>query len=383
MPFAFNSLEEIINPNDANKSVDYFCPSCGDLLILKKGDVRVPHFSHKATDVCTQETITHKIAKLLIQKIIRDWKRGLSSIPTIKRHCKICGDASMHTLSDNIEDAILERKLDNGFIVDVLLIERGTPNFGVEIQVTHAVDDNKHSKMNIPFVELNGFAIIENALNWEPIKDNLSPFTCEKCLNRFEKFKIKTNEISKKANLTLPNSYYRYSFCDCWNCREEILVFAWNKDGMHSNEEPKQKPIPRILQNRNSAMAGTSYWVNVCPYCNRIQGDFFLYMEPDGAFFGFCPTGESQKEFENDLMQLAYLAFRYEEEPTYFEGETIQHDHEDIEDEEIKEEEEVRYDPLNKKAPCQFCGIITDDWVYYDGAHKICTCRDCSRKGKV
>ncbi|HWA27552.1 MAG TPA: hypothetical protein VG734_17990 [Lacunisphaera sp.] len=38
-------------------------------------------------------------------------------------------------------------------------------------------------------------------------------------------------------------------------------------------------------QKRHSRMAGSDYFMNVCPSCQSHFGDFFLFSEPEGAFF--------------------------------------------------------------------------------------------------
>lgn len=38
-------------------------------------------------------------------------------------------------------------------------------------------------------------------------------------------------------------------------------------------------------EKRHSRMAGFDYYMNLCPHCNAHFGDFFLFSEPDGAFF--------------------------------------------------------------------------------------------------
>lgn len=39
-----------------------------------------------------------------------------------------------------------------------------------------------------------------------------------------------------------------------------------------------------------------------------IQGDFFLYSEPDGPFFGFRSGPDTPEAFQKDLAQLDHLA---------------------------------------------------------------------------
>jgi hypothetical protein len=35
-----------------------------------------------------------------------------------------------------------------------------------------------------------------------------------------------------------------------------------------------------------SKTVNARYWANTCEHCGALQGDFFLYNEPDGPFFG-------------------------------------------------------------------------------------------------
>lgn len=38
-------------------------------------------------------------------------------------------------------------------------------------------------------------------------------------------------------------------------------------------------------EKRRSRMADADYFMNICPYCKAHFGDFFLFSEPEGAFF--------------------------------------------------------------------------------------------------
>lgn len=40
-----------------------------------------------------------------------------------------------------------------------------------------------------------------------------------------------------------------------------------------------------FYEKRRSRMAGCEYFMNICCHCKAHFGDFFLYSEPDGAFF--------------------------------------------------------------------------------------------------
>ena len=44
---------------------------------------------------------------------------------------------------------------------------------------------------------------------------------------------------------------------------------------------------------------GETTWANGCVHCDALQGAFYLYMEPDGPFFG------GADEFEGELIELS------------------------------------------------------------------------------
>lgn len=312
VPFALDENNQLLNPANAEKGKIYFCPVCNEPVIYRHGEKekRVAHFAHKVSGSCNQETITHKTAKLLIQKAVDDWKSGKGETPIIERACQGCGKTMPQQLPEKVDKALLEYRLENGFIVDVALMVKDKPQAAIEIWVTHAVDRIKASNLSVPFIELDGYGVIENPMVWQPMVDNFKPLLCNECKSIYLKFQAKATQVAKACNLVLPNSYYRHGICKCWKCKREIIVFAWVKDVMHDNSAPKIQPPPRTVQYRFSKTVGDKYWVNSCPYCQSIQGDFFLYCEPDGAFFGVNCTEDSVTAFESDMFRIASHAKR-------------------------------------------------------------------------
>lgn len=280
VPFALNNKNELVSVQDALRNEGYFCPSCGDNVILKKGEIKVAHFCHKIGNICNQETIVHKTAKFLIQTTVLDWILNKKSSPIMKRKCVCCGLEREQLLPSFIDDVSLEYRLSDGFIVDVILMSEGNPKAAIEIKVTHAVDDVKANKISVPFIELDGNEIIKNPAVWSPLQDKFKPIACLKCKKAYSWFQRKIGYISKKTNVSLPTSYYRYAFQSCWKCNRDIIVFSWG------DSIPISKPMPKTIQLRYSRTAGHKYWANVCSYCGSLQGDFFLHSEPDSPFFG-------------------------------------------------------------------------------------------------
>ena len=168
------------------------------------------------------------------------------------------------------------------------------------------------NRISVPYIELEGNEVIANPKVWKPITDNFKPPTCDKCKSNYLRFQAKVKQIAEASKIELPIAYYRYGFCKCWKCKNDIIVFAWPKDGMHDDSAPKTKPIPQTVQYRFSKTVGQKYWVNTCPYCHSIQGDFFLYSEPDGLFFTVNIEDDSPKAFDEDMLKIAAYAVQIE-----------------------------------------------------------------------
>jgi hypothetical protein len=125
--------------------------------------------------------------------------------------------------------------------------------------------------------------------------------------------------LAQKLKIELPTSFYRYTAKQCWSCNQPMLVFAWpGQDNNHSTP-PKQEPRPPSIQYRYSKTAGGEYWANVCPHCNRIQGDFYLFSEPDGPFFGLRDLKDTPSAFLRDLQIIASRPWsqRHEDDISY------------------------------------------------------------------
>jgi uncharacterized CHY-type Zn-finger protein len=71
----------------------------------------------------------------------------------------------------------------------------------------------------------------------------------------------------------------------CWKCHRNITVYAWPPYGDVWKEEQPPNPIPKTIHYRKTFTTEQFYWINVCPHCDAVQGDWYLYCEPDGAFF--------------------------------------------------------------------------------------------------
>lgn len=315
IPLAHDETGSLVSVEHAISGGQYYCPSCGAGLILRRGTVKVAHFAHKPSDICNQETIIHKTAKLVVQQAVTDWKAGKRAAPVIQRACQVCHSLIAQPLPEKVETAQLEYRLSDGFIADVALLAGNTPVAAIEIFVTHAVDDTKATNISVPYIELDGYEVLASTTTWLPLNDNLEPVTCPECVKKgieqeqkFAKYLDKTAQIAEKTGIELPSDYYRYAPHSCWRCKKDILVFTWPERLPYEPRQPSKQPIPMSIRSVFSGMADRQYWANLCPYCHATQGDWFLFEEPDGPFFGLDCGEDTDEAFNRDLVRLAQLA---------------------------------------------------------------------------
>lgn len=90
----------------------------------------------------------------------------------------------------------------------------------------------------------------------------------------------------RECGVVLPeNSDYYYALHTCYKCNKPMVVFDWNSSELWDKKDPP-KPIPKTVQKRYTKTTESTYWVNVCPFCDSVQGDWYLNMEPGGVFSG-------------------------------------------------------------------------------------------------
>lgn len=252
-----------------------------------------------------KETPTHWHAKKTILDLVNSPE---PHTPQILRHCAICNREHIEDLPDTIERADLEVRLDTRHIADVALFtKKGRVGAAIEVKVTHGVNKEKSKSLPVPYIEVSGEEVLKDSSLLKPIRDRFKKYTCEECVQKINQFPEFVKAVANANKISLPDAYYRSTATKCWKCENWIIVYDWPKDGLFSDGRPEKEPIPETIQMRESHMAGTSYWANTCPYCKNIQGDFFMYSEPDGAFFGFQCGKNNPKAFIRDQHKLARI----------------------------------------------------------------------------
>lgn len=260
------------------RGAPYSCAGCRARVGLRAGEQLRPHFAHRPspTGLCGPETVKHTLAKLLIADVVRRWLAGNGPRPVFLRRCaglRIalgCGQRIEHPMPR--VDAVELEQVHDGLRPDVLFFVRGTPVAAIEILATHRIDEVKRARTQLPWVELRAADVLALRDRWIPVQDFFRPLHCADCVRLAQDYAAKFH-----------NGYIRGE-TRCYKCNRRTTVYSWG-GGVWTDKRPPE-PRPWTVKLRYSKTVNARYWANTCEHCGALQGDFFLYNEPDGPFFG-------------------------------------------------------------------------------------------------
>jgi predicted RNA-binding Zn-ribbon protein involved in translation (DUF1610 family) len=274
----------LVRPEYAFERVAYRCPGCGRDVVLRRGELRRPHFAHRSGEGCSTESVLHRSAKAELLRVISEWKAGAGPRPCVSRPCPryACDGGVVQDVPDDVTHAIAEVRLPGGMIGDVVLYRGDAVAAVVEIVATHHVDDEKARRFTVPWMELRAEDVLDRPYWWVASQDGMQPFACPVCVARAEARASGLREIRGRAFLVaerlrvpLPPSPPYHSVAHlCWRCGSEMVAFLWPGGGQHSARRPPD-PIPSTVQHRVTEGAG-DYWANCCPRCAAVQGHYYL-----------------------------------------------------------------------------------------------------------
>lgn len=287
IPAAIDEGGRLVLPSEANRETAHRCPACLGSVVLHRGNIKRPHYAHRASAVCSPETVLHRTAKILVAQIVADWKAGRGERPILVRKAA-CGCVRTQLLPDKVDAALLETPLPDGLVPDVTLLSAGNPVALIEILATHKVPSEKAARLALPWMELDARAILDHPFVWEPIRDHLRRAgECPECRRRIDGIRY-----FKAAG-------YRVEPWSCYWCKKNMVVYRWPGHTWCSRERPP-RPIPPTVR-LSTTIGGRRYWANTCPECSAVQGDWLLYDEHGvfdvrffGAFDPWCGHVESR-----------------------------------------------------------------------------------------
>ena len=310
VPFAFDKEHNLVRAEEAEKSQQYFCPSCDAPVMLKRGEIKAAHYAHRDSDICTQEKIVRQAAKYSVQNAVTEWKSGRLPPPVLMRKCQACWETVVRNVPGKVEVAEIDFALGEDQL-DIALVAGSEFLAAIVIDIGQTLDEYEGLELEVPYISVDGWKVIENPSIWQAELDAFQPLACEKCKESFRRLQERVSRIALKTGVEMPTSYYRYGITHCWKCGDEIIVFAWPEDGHQTMGRPQKEPMPRTIQYRFSKTAGHKYWANTCPKCRMIQGSFYLHSEPGAPFFCVYCEEDTPESFQKDMYKIAYYAEKY------------------------------------------------------------------------
>jgi hypothetical protein len=137
--YGLDETDKLVYIVDALKGTNYFCPECKTPLILRAGEVKIKHFAHQSLGNCTNESVLHKVYKMV-----------LANNKRIRLPYLVDGRYNLDFDRVELEKQLFDFRPDaTGYIGDDMYI--------IEFEVTHAVDKRKLEKIkkaNIPAIEI-------------------------------------------------------------------------------------------------------------------------------------------------------------------------------------------------------------------------------------
>ena len=214
---AYNKKKEIIHIREAKKSESFYCISCNECLIVKKGDKNKHHFSHKNTTNCkgSVESLLHIFAK----EVIKEKAKIFLPLKTIESTLYSEYNSEFEEVVEkhfnkefNIRDVEIEKKIENSnnYRSDIKCVvdyENNESELYIEINVTHKTEEKKiefYKENKKTCIEID-LSEIKNEIDWkiknsknetkEIIKD--IKYTIEEYIYDLEKNNNKFNFISQ------------------------------------------------------------------------------------------------------------------------------------------------------------------------------------------
>lgn len=302
VPYGVDANRRLVSAAEAQRRIEYRCPQCDGLLILRAGDIKITHFAHKADTGCSGETLLHQIAKRLVAQVVNECATSSPNQPTISCTCKRCNHIFQSRMSPKAFGRAEIEKRVGPFVCDVVAFRNSEPVLAIEILATHLVEEGKARGLTLPWIELSAQAVIDAPYSWVPKNSRLEAVLCRDCKAHDHRLR----EAANRWNQPIPDhatdrdpsrATYLAAVERCYKCKNDIVVYWWAGVPFCENEPPK--PRPSTIEHRFSKTYGGSYWANTCPACSALQGDNFLFLFEGAPFSGLpmrnLPQLEAQR----------------------------------------------------------------------------------------
>lgn len=304
IPEALNENGTLIKVELAEKNHDYYCPNCKELLVLKKGNIRKPHFSHGMTMLCSGESAIHKICKMKIKEVIEANSLGAVEI-RIEDTCERCNKIYLRIIPRNTFTSGEEERRVGDYICDVVGLKNDKIVFGIEVFKAHRVEKEKSENMDLYWVELKANDILNDNINWKPTQKRIRKSKCDDCKKEIKSF----GELAEKWELNIKrystdiyntkDEFFIKSY-KCEYCCEEIPVMLWEE----SYDMIKRINVfrPKMVQQVDNIG-----WCNICLNCMKPQIGYPIIGVESGCYGTSLWSYTTIETFAEEFYRRKYL----------------------------------------------------------------------------
>lgn len=280
-PYALDRGGNVVDVERADRGGLFTCIGCGERMILKRGEIKVAHFAHwREVEGCGGETVLHKMAKAAIKyEIERAIEEGRPY--GFSWMCSVCEMEHWGDLAVSEREIRVEAELD-GVRPDLLAVSlQGKPLVAIEVIVSHYPEREAvvvYLRLELPVVMVR--------MGWDRLKELSEGLGKVEVLNARCRAKRcdKCDGIVEEIEI---GSLYGYP---CWKCGKKMRVLVFD-GGMPFTEWGTPKWMIGIarelgveLKSMYSRTVGHSYIAHSCPSCGAIQGDWYVYSEPEWLY---------------------------------------------------------------------------------------------------
>ena len=166
-PVAYARPYETVHIEDAQRGRPYFCFGCDREMVMRRGDIRRPHFAHKVGFVqCEKDNTLHEAAKAFIRQGF------LHAVATgaeyqVQYPCKQCEahiSVNVAIQGANIES---EKTVVKGTRSDLVIFRPdGSPRVIIEIVVTHDLESDTKQRY-----EETDYPVVTVKPSWDILRD--------------------------------------------------------------------------------------------------------------------------------------------------------------------------------------------------------------------
>lgn len=141
----------MVSPFTAPRGAVYTCLHCHEQVTLKRGKVRIPHFSHRPDSQCSAsyESLEHSAFKKLLAQGLRRHQRF-----TAELRCPACNHDQRTTYKLPLDAVVREEVTVQDYRADVALLRGEELVFAFEVYVTHEVSGEKALALQITWLEV-------------------------------------------------------------------------------------------------------------------------------------------------------------------------------------------------------------------------------------